>query len=119
MNPELPSVTKSTNLLGLTTSVLCLAVFDGAFSSANLPVRPKLNPVGRVDVDHLHLALQPLLLGKARQDMERVPQNHAVGPFLIVLVELNLAVELHRVEVVEEARQKATRIGLGPLPRLN
>src|SRR5208337_831022 len=119
MNPELPSVTKSTNLLGLTTSVLCLAVFDGAFSSANLPVRPELDAVGWVDVDHLHLALEPLLLGKAGHDMERVPQDHAVRPLLIMLVKLDLAVEIHGVEVVEEARQKAARFGLGPLPRLN
>src|SRR5271166_462698 len=107
VNPELPGVPESPHLLWLTSSVLHLAVFYVALASADLPVRPEFNPVGRVDVDHLHLALEAFLLGKARHDMERVPQDHAIGPFLIVLVKLNLAVKLQCIEVVEESGQES------------
>ncbi len=51
MNPELPGVPESPHLLWLTSSVLHLAVFNVALASADLPVRPELDSVGRVDVD--------------------------------------------------------------------
>src|SRR5208337_2052189 len=107
MNSTLPCVSESPHLLGLTSSIFHLSVLDIPLSSAYLPVRPELNPIGRVEIDHLNLTLEPLLFGKASHNLERVPQNHAVRPFLIVLVELNLAVELQCVKVVEEARQEA------------
>src|SRR5208337_4602412 len=50
--------------------------------------------------------------------MERVPQDHAVGPLLIVLVKLDLAVEFQLIEVIEEAGKEAAVLGLLWLLRL-
>src|SRR5208337_389894 len=50
--------------------------------------------------------------------MERVPQDHAVGPLLIVLVELDLTVKFQLIEVIEEAGKEAAVLGLVWLLRL-
>ena len=45
-------------------------------------LRAELDAVGRVDVDHLDLALEPLLLGEAGHHQQRVAEDHPVGPVL-------------------------------------
>ena len=68
-----------------------------------LEVGVEFDAVGRVDVDALHLAAQPLALGERGHDLEAVAEDHAVGPVGVVLVELGLGVlGGQAVEVGEE-----------------
>src|SRR5208337_4269339 len=113
MNSAIPSITECSYLFRLRRRILDPSVSHISFASADLPIRSKLDPIRRIDIDHLHLALEPFLLGKARHDMERVPQDHPVRPVLIVLVKLDLVVEVEFVEVVEEAGEETGVIGLG------
>ena len=79
-------------------------------------IRSELDPVGRVDVDHLNLPLEPFFLRQTRHDLKRVPQDHPVGPLLIVLVELDVVGEFEVVEVVVEAGEQAAVVGLDGFP---
>jgi hypothetical protein len=55
-----------------------------------LKIAVEFDAVRRVEVDALHPAAQPLALGKAGHNLERIPQDHAVAPVLVVLIELRL-----------------------------
>ena len=92
-------------LTWLAGGVLGLAVLHVALARADLPVRPELDAVGRVEVDHLHLALQPLLFGQRGHHQQRVAQDHAVRPLLAVVVEVDALVEVQAgVQVVEHGQ---------------
>ena len=68
------------------------------------------NAVGRVDVDALHLALQPLPLGQGGHHLEAIAENHAVLPVAVVLVELGAVGALgYAVKVGEHIRGDARR----------
>ena len=98
----LPGVTKRFDLFGLATGVR--AILHVTLAGRDLPVRPELDAVGRVHVDHLDLAPELLLLGHAVHDQQCVTKNHAVGPVGSVLVELNLLVPFEAIEVLEEQK---------------
>ena len=72
----------------------------------HLPVRVELDAVGRVQIDHLHLAAQGLLLGKARHHGETVAEDQAVRPLqadAVVLVVAELVLDVgDAVEVGEQ-----------------
>ena len=63
MNAVLPGVTERFHLLGLATDVGLLAVLHITALRGNLPVAVELDPVGRIKIDALNLAFQPLALG--------------------------------------------------------
>ena len=67
---------------------------------------------------HLHLALEPLLLGQAGHHQQRIAQDHAVGPVALVVVEIDPLVELLRqaVEVGEQV-ELGLLAGLSPSQR--
>ena len=120
VNPQLPRVAEGPNLLGLAGGVLGLAVLHVALAGADLPVGAELDAVGRVEVDGLHPAAEALLFGQAGHDQQRVAEDHAVGPVLLVPVEVDLLVELAgaAVEVGEERELLAEEITLTPAPSL-
>ena len=64
MDPQLPRVPERLDLLDLAASVLEFSVLDVAGARRGLPVRVELDPLRRVDIDHLHLAAQRLSLGE-------------------------------------------------------
>ena len=98
-----PGVAEGFDLLRLAGDVVGLAVLHVAAGRGPLEVAVELDAVGRVEVDALHLAAQALALGQARHHLERVAEDHAVRPVLVVLVELGLVHALgHAVEVGEE-----------------
>jgi len=109
VNPQLPGIPKGFDLLGLTGQVLLFAVLHLAFARAHLPVGAKLNPIGRVHVDHLHLALQGLFLRQGGHHQQAVAQDHAVGPVLLVMVKIHQLFKGNVVEIVEE-RQLLLRL---------
>ncbi len=108
VDAELPGVAERLDLLGLAGRVLGLAVLHVALARAHLPVAAELDAVGRVHVDHLDLALEALLLGQRGHHQQRVAEDHAVGPVLLVAVELDELLELDAVVVVEQRH-----LGLG------
>src|SRR5258708_4569108 len=65
-----------------------LAVLHVAAGGGPLEVAVELDAVGRVEVDALHLAAQALALSQTRHHLERIAEDHAVGPILVVLIEL-------------------------------
>ena len=100
VDAQLPRITKRPHLLRLACGILRLAVLHIALARADLPVGAEFDAVGRVDVDALHLALQPFLLGQAGHHHERVAQDHAVGPVLFVLIELHHLAQVSNTVVV-------------------
>ena len=115
MDAEFPGVAERTDLLGLARRVLDLPVLHVALARRDLPVRPELDAVRRVEVDHLHLALERLLLGEARHDEQRVAEDHPVRPVLVPPVEVHLLVELGIAQPVEVVEERELRL---LLPRL-
>ena len=100
-----PGVAEGFDLLGLAGDVVGLAVLHVAAGGGPLEVAVELDAVGRVEVDALHAPAQALALGQAGHDLEGVAQDHAVGPVLVVGVELGLVRALgDAVEVVEEVK---------------
>src|SRR4051794_29252638 len=90
VDAQLPGIAERLDLLGLAGQVLGLGVLHVALAGADLPVATELDAVGRVEVDALHLAAQTLALGETRHDEQAVAEDEAVGPVLVVLVELQL-----------------------------
>ena len=100
-----PGVAEGFDLLGLAGDVVGLAVLHVAAGGGPLEVAVELDAVGRVEVDALHAPAQTLALGEAGHDLEGVAQDHAVGPVLVVGVELGLVRAFgDAVEVVEEVK---------------
>nr|WP_236691025.1 hypothetical protein [Levilinea saccharolytica] len=103
MYPQFPGIAKGLNLLRLAGQVFFLAVLHIPFARAHLPVRAKLDAVGRVHVNHLHLALQALLFRQAGHHQQAVAQNHAVGPVLLVMVKIH---QVFKGNVVKIRKQR-------------
>ena len=97
-----PSIPKCFHLLGFSSDLIDNAIFDGAASGAPLKIAVELDAVRRIDVDALHLTAQSLPLGEASHDLQRITENYAIRPILIVLVEVGFvrlfrsAVEIHK-----------------------
>jgi hypothetical protein len=83
-----PGVAEGFDLLRLAGDVFGSAVLHVAAGGGPLEVAVEFDAVGRVDVDHLHLAAQPFAFGQAGHHLERVTQDHAVRPVGVVAVEL-------------------------------
>ncbi len=90
VNPIPPRIPKRLDLLRLPAQPFRLALLHVARARARLPVAGEPNAVGWVQVDHLHLAAQTLLLRQAVHHQQRIAQDHPVRPVLRVRVELQL-----------------------------
>ena len=93
MNANMPSVSVRPDHFQLSGEI-GLFVLHISSSNLRLEVAPVLDPVGRVDVDHLHLARQVFSVGKRRHDLQAVTQDHPVRPVDVVLIELDRLVVL-------------------------
>src|SRR5438874_9672315 len=51
-----------------------------------LKIRAELHTVWRIDVNHLDLPAQALVMQQRVHYDERVPQDHSVNPFILVLI---------------------------------
>ena len=114
VDAEFPGVAEGADLFGLAGGVLGLAVLDVALAGGDLPVGAEVDAVGRVEVDHLDLALEALFFGEGGHDEEGVAEDEAVRPVLVVAVEIYLLLEGEAVEVGEEVLL-AGLAGLGGL----
>ena len=94
MDAQLPGIPEGLDLLRLARGVLRLAILYVPLACAHLPVRAELDPVGRIHVDHLHPPLQPLFLRQRGHHQQAVAQDHAVGPVLLVVVEIHQLLEM-------------------------
>ncbi len=103
VDAQLPGVAERLDLLRLPGQILGLGVLHVALAGAHLPVAAELDAVGRVEVDALHMAAQPLLLREAGHYEEAVAEDQPVRPVLVVLVELQLLGEV--VQPVEVGEQ--------------
>src|SRR5206468_4248607 len=75
-----PGVAEGFDLLGLAGDVVLVAVLDVAARRRPLEIRIEADAVGRVDVDALHLAAQPLALGEARAALCSAAADRRSGP---------------------------------------
>ena len=103
MDTQLPRVAEGLDLLSFSSCVFVLAVLDVPAASRGLPVGAELDAVGRVDVDHLHLAAKVLPLRKGRHGLQGVAEDHPVRPVGLVLVEVD---EVQLVEAIEGLEQR-------------
>ena len=70
---------------------------------AHLPVAAEFDAVGRVQVDHLHPTFHPFFLGQRGHHLQRIAQDHAIAPLLLVLVELDaveIGEEIHLLRLI-------------------
>jgi hypothetical protein len=88
MNPIFPSISKGFDLLGLSCDVVRSSILHIPAGGRPLKITIKLNPIRRIKINALHLPPQSLPLRQARHHLQRIAQDHPVGPVLIVLVEL-------------------------------
>jgi hypothetical protein len=65
-----PGVAQGLDLLGLAGDVVLVAVLHVAAGGGPLKVGVELYAVGRVDIDALHLPLEPLALGEAGHHLQ-------------------------------------------------
>lgn len=91
MYPQFPGVPEGPEHLGLAREVFVLPVLHIPPVHEGLEVRAVLDPIRRVDIDHLHLPGHPLLLQQGVHDEQGVAGDEAVAPVVLV------AVELHRL----------------------
>ena len=109
-----PSIPECLHLLRFAGDVLGLAVPHVAAPRGPLEVGVELDAVGRVDVDALDLAAQPLALGERGHHLEAVAEDHAIAPVGVVLVELGAGNAVGQaVEVGEEVDLLAGRFATG------
>ena len=89
MHSQLPCVSVGLDLLGFTCHGVVRRLLGGPIPKASLEVGVVIDPVWRVDVDHLDLARQSLFLKQARHDDQGVAENQTVCPVHGVPVELD------------------------------
>ncbi len=89
MDAQFPGVAEGFDHLRLGGQVLVLAVSYLSLVREGLKVGAVLDAVGRVDVDHLHLAAHALFLEEAVHHQQAVARDQAVAPVVGVLVELD------------------------------
>ena len=92
MNAVPPRIPERLHLLRFAGDVGGVAVPHVAAGGGPLEVGVELDAVGRVNVDALHLAAQPLALRQRRHHLQAVAGDHAVRPVGVVLVELGAGV---------------------------
>src|SRR5262249_1599197 len=88
MNPECPRIAVCFYGLRFASQIL-LTVLHITLPKLWLEVRTKLDPVRRIEVDHLHFAAEILSLCEACHYLQRVAENHSIGPFDVMLIELH------------------------------
>ena len=89
VDPQLPRIPKGADHLGLLRQVFVPAVGHLPLVDEGLEIGAVADPVRRIDVDHLYLAAQPLLLEETVHDQQAVARDQTVGPVVAVLVELD------------------------------
>ena len=89
MYTQFPGVSECFDHFRFGGQVLVLAVPYLALVREGLEVGAVLDAVGRVDVDHLHLAAHALLFEEAVHHQQAVARDQAVAPVVGVLVELD------------------------------
>ena len=100
-----PSVAERLHLFGFAAEMIGLAVLHIAAGGAPLKIAVEFDPVRRVDIDALHLTLQPLPLRQARHDFQAIAQDHAVRPMLIMRIKFGALIGRDAIEIREQIRR--------------
>ena len=88
MNPQFPRIPECLDHLRFLRQIFILAVFDIALVHEGLKVRPVLNAIRWIDVDHLHPTGHTLFLQQAVHHQERITRGEAVRPALFVVIKI-------------------------------
>ena len=112
MDAQFPGVAEGFDHLRFGGQILVLAVPYLALVREGLKVGAVLDAVGRVDVDHLHLAAHALLLEEAVHHQQAVARDQAVAPVMRVLVELDRPAERRVLLLGLEQRLLARAVAL-------
>ena len=89
VDAELPGVPEGADRLRLAGQVLVPAVGHVLPVDEGLEVGAVADAVGRIDVDHLHLPAEALLLQEAVHHQQAVAGDQAIGPVMPVPVEVD------------------------------
>ena len=90
MQAQFPGITVSLHHFRLADHFLVLAVGHVALAHEGLEVGAEFHAIRRIDIEHLHLAAQALVLQQRVHHLQRIAQNQAVGPRAGVLVGVQL-----------------------------
>ena len=88
MQPQFPGVAIGLYHLGLASQVVVFIVRHVPAADEGLEIRPELHPVGRIEVDHLCFPGHPLVLEQRIHHHQRVAENEAVHPVVLIFVGL-------------------------------
>ena len=109
MQPEFPGVAVGLDHLRLAREIVIVVVLHVAFSDKRLEIAAELHAVGRVHVDHLHLAAEVLVVQKRVHHHQRIAEDHAVGPAVAELVGAQDLVGDRVLRIAEEAEERGLR----------
>ena len=98
--------------------VYVFAIGNFAFVGEGLKVGAVFYPVGRVDVDGLHIAAHALFVEQAVHHQQAVARDQPVAPVVSVPVELD-GLAQRRVLVRQLEQRLLARAGVGPAHRLD
>ena len=90
MNPPFPGITEGRDHLNLRSHIFVFIIRQIEFVCIRHKVGGKLNAIGRVHVDTLHLPGQSLMLEQSVHHQEGITRNHAIRPLHGVIVRINL-----------------------------
>ena len=89
MNPQLPRVAKSLDLLGLADEVLDLVVFHVAPTGGHLPIAPEFYAIRRINIDGLDATTHAFFFQERIHHEQRVPEDHPIAPIVFVFIEFH------------------------------
>ena len=112
VQPQLPGIPVSLDHLRLAGQGLVVVVADVALADERLKIGAELHAVGRIDVDHLHLPAEILVVQQRVHHHQRITEDHAVLPAVGVFVGLHQLFGEGTVGVAEEAEEVELLVSL-------
>jgi hypothetical protein len=89
-----------------------------ALAHEGLEIRAEPHPIRRVEVDHLHLPAQTLVVQQRVHHHQRIAEDHPVDPLVAILVGLEHLVGDRAAGIAEQV-QPELRVELVTLERLD
>jgi len=104
MYPIPPGIPKCLHLFRFAGNVIDFTISHIAAGGGPLKIGVKLDPIGRIEIDALHLTAQAFPLSQRGHHLQAVTEDHPVAPVGVMLVELGLCSFGETVKVVKKIK---------------
>ena len=119
MQAEFPGIPIGLDHFRFARHVLVVIMGDIALADEGLEVAAELHAVGRVHVDHLHLATEPFIVQERVHDHKRITQHHAIRPVVLILIGLQYLIGDGMLRVTKQSEHILLLVGLVPRQRFD